>query len=57
MAIRRPIIVQKRGRKTPANQLIVHGTAAEVANAKEIIETTHPAELGMHAGEAVKSAA
>ena len=33
--------------------LIAHGTAAEVAKAKDIIQTTHPAELGMHSGEAV----
>jgi hypothetical protein len=37
--------------------LIAHGTAAEVAKAKDIIETAHPAELGMHSGEAVAVAA
>jgi hypothetical protein len=43
--------------KTDQFLLIVHGTATEVARAKEIIETTHPAELGMHSGEAVTVAA
>jgi uncharacterized membrane protein len=28
--------------------LLVHGTAAEVSRAKDIIETTHPAELALH---------
>jgi len=37
--------------------LIAHGTAAEVAKAKEIIDTTHPAELSVHSGEAVRAAA
>ncbi len=33
--------------------LIVHGTAAEVANAKEIIDTTHPAQCTIHAAETI----
>ena len=33
--------------------LIAHGTAAEVAKAKDIIETTHPAYCTLHAAEAV----
>ncbi len=28
--------------------LIAHGTAAEVAKAKDIIQTTHPTELAVH---------
>jgi len=28
-----------------------HGTAGEVARAKDIIATTHPAEFGVHVGE------
>jgi len=32
---------------------IAHGTAAEVARAKDIIETTHPAECTQHPVEAV----
>ena len=33
--------------------LIAHGTAAEVAKAKDIIESTHPASCTLHAPEAV----
>jgi hypothetical protein len=36
--------------------LIAHGTAAEVAKAKDIIETTHPSQLSLHSGEAVAAA-
>ena len=43
--------------KTDQFQMIIHGTATEVARAKDILETTHPAELGMHSGEAVTVAA
>jgi len=38
--------------KTDQFLLIVHGTAAEVAKAKEIIEGTHPAHCATHTGEA-----
>ncbi len=31
--------------------LIINGTAAEVAKAKDIIETTRPAQLSLHSGE------
>ena len=37
--------------------LIVHGTAAEVARAKDIIDTTHPHDVDVHAGEAVAAVA
>ena len=43
--------------KTDQFLLIAHGTAAEVAKAKDIIATTHPAELGMHSGQQVAVAA
>ena len=33
--------------------LVAHGTAAEVAKAKDIIETTHPAYCTLHAPETV----
>ncbi len=33
--------------------MIVHGTAAEVDKAKDIIETTHPAQCTLHTAEAV----
>jgi len=36
--------------------LIVHGTAAEVAKAKDIIATTHPAQYSTHSGEVAKAA-
>jgi hypothetical protein len=36
--------------------LIAHGTAAEVAKAKDIIETTHPSQLSLHSGEAAAAA-
>jgi uncharacterized membrane protein len=42
--------------KTDQFLLIVHGTAAEVAKAKDIIETTHPAQFSLHA-EKVATAA
>ena len=37
--------------------LIAHGTAAEVAKAKDIIETMHPAQLSVHSVEAKAAAA
>ena len=43
--------------KTDQFLLIVHGTAAEVAQAKDIIETTHPAQLSLHSSEAKTAAA
>ena len=47
------IVKYETALKTEQFVLIAHGTAAEVARAKDIIETTHPAELNMHSGEAV----
>ncbi|MGD0417932.1 MAG: general stress protein [Terriglobales bacterium] len=38
--------------KTDQFLLIVHGTAAEVAKAKDIIETTHPAYHALHEADA-----
>jgi len=35
--------------------LIAHGTVAEVARAKEIIETTHPTQCDLHAVEALQT--
>src|ERR1700691_3117917 len=37
--------------------LISHGTAAEVEKAKDIIETTRPAQLALHSGEIKVAAA
>jgi uncharacterized membrane protein len=42
--------------KTDQFVLIAHGTAAEVEKAKSIIETTHPAHLTVHSGEAKAAA-
>ena len=47
------IVKYETALKTDQFLLIVHGTAAEVAKAKDIIETTHPAEFDLHAGELV----
>jgi hypothetical protein len=43
--------------KTDQFLLIVHGTAAEVAKAKDIIASTRPASYSMHAGESAAAAA
>ncbi|MFZ0234558.1 MAG: general stress protein [Candidatus Acidiferrales bacterium] len=37
--------------------LIVHGTDAEVTTARDILESTHPSTLSLHAGDAVAAAA
>ena len=50
------IVKYETALKTDQFLLIVHGTAAEVANAKDIIETTHPAQLSLHSGEAATAA-
>ena len=42
--------------KTDQFLLIVHGTVAEVAKAKDIIEATHPAHFSLHSGEAAAAA-
>jgi uncharacterized membrane protein len=51
------IVKYEAALKTDQFLLIVHGTAAEVAKAKDIIETTHPAQCSLHVGEAAKTAA
>ncbi len=42
--------------KTDQFLLIAHGTTAEVAKAKDIIETTHPAQVALHSGPAAAAA-
>ena len=37
--------------KTDQFLLIVHGTATEVEEARDIIKTTHPVQFSLHAGE------
>src|SRR5579863_4463201 len=46
------IVKYEAALKTDQFLLIVHGTTAEVAKAKDIIATTHPAQFSVHAGEA-----
>lgn len=50
------IVKYETALKTDQFLLIAHGTAAEVAKAKDIIDTTHPAHCALHAGEAVAAA-
>lgn len=50
------IVKYEAALKTDQFLLIAHGTAAEVAKAKDIIERTHPAQMSVHSGD-VKAAA
>jgi hypothetical protein len=50
------IVKYEAALKTDQFLLIAHGTAAEVAKAKDIIETTHPFQYATHSGEAVAAA-
>ena len=50
------IVKYEAALKTDQFLLIAHGTAAEVAKAKEIIATTHPAQFSVHSGEAATAA-
>ncbi|MGB9444100.1 MAG: hypothetical protein WBR26_03790 [Candidatus Acidiferrum sp.] len=50
------IVKYETALKTDQFLLIAHGTTAEVAKAKDIIETTHPAQFSMHSGEAAAAA-
>jgi hypothetical protein len=45
------IVKYEAALKTDQFLLIVHGTAEEVAKARDIIKTMHPSELDIHAGE------
>src|ERR1017187_3288996 len=47
------IVKYETALKTDQFLLIAHGSAAEVAKAKDIIETTHPAYYTLHEAEAV----
>jgi hypothetical protein len=51
------IVKYETALKTDQFLLIVHGTAAEVAQAKDIIETTHPIHFSLHSEEAAVLAA
>jgi len=50
------IVKYEAALKTDQFLLIAHGTAAEVAKAKDIIETTHPAQFSLHSGQAAAAA-
>ncbi len=50
------IVKYEAALKTDQFLLIAHGTAAEVAKAKEIIETTHPSHCAVHSGEMATAA-
>jgi len=50
------IVKYEAALKTDQFLLIVHGTAAEVAKAKDIIETTHPAQFSVHSDQAAAAA-
>ena len=43
--------------KTDKFLLVVHGSADEVENARQVLESTHPENVTLHAGEAVSAAA
>jgi hypothetical protein len=51
------IVKYETALKTDQFLLIAHGTAAEVAKAKDIIETTHPAQLSLHSSEVAAATA
>lgn len=51
------IVKYEAALKTDQFLLIAHGTAAEVAKAKDIIETTHAAQCSLHSGEVKVAAA
>ena len=50
------IVKYEAALKTDQFLLIAHGTAAEVAKARDIIETTHPSQYAVHAGETAAAA-
>ncbi len=50
------IVKYETALKTDQFLLIAHGTAAEVAKARDLIETTHPAQLSLHSGELAAAA-
>ena len=51
------IVKYETALKTDQFLLIVHGTAAEVGQAKDIIQTTHPVHFAQHSGDEVAVAA
>ncbi|MGA2416922.1 MAG: DUF1269 domain-containing protein [Candidatus Sulfotelmatobacter sp.] len=51
------IVKYETALKTDQFLVIVHGTAAEVAQARDIIHTTHPVEFSLHSDEGAALAA
>jgi hypothetical protein len=51
------IVKYETALKTDQFLLIVHGTAAEVAQARDIIKTTNPVQFSLHSDEAAVVAA
>jgi hypothetical protein len=47
------IVKYETALRTDQFLVIAHGTAAEVAKAKDIIETTNPAECTLHPAETI----
>ena len=45
------IVTYEAALKSDKFLLLAHGTADEVAKAKDILQTTHPAEVTVHAAE------
>jgi len=50
------IVKYEAALKTDQFLLIVNGTAAEVAKARDIIESTHPAQFSLHSDQLVAAA-
>ena len=50
------IVKYETALKTDQFLLIVHGAAAEVSKAKDIIESTHPSQFSLHSSDAVAAA-
>jgi Heat induced stress protein YflT domain len=50
------VLMYETALKTDKFLLVAHGTADDVTKARDILQTTHPAELGVHVGEAAEAA-
>ena len=50
------ILTYETALKTDKFLLVAHGTADDVAKARDILQTTHPAGLGVHGSEAAEAA-
>ncbi len=50
------ILTYETALKTDKFLLVAHGTADDVVKARDILQTTHPAELGVHVGQGAEAA-